>query len=156
VERFENRRNVMKFRRFSCGTSSRVEYELKTIQLRGWKIKEKRVAIVKARMNKRCGNGFSCLKIKCIAYATKITNVKKQDSEMAEMCSDMDKEESKTTPRFRADDTGKIERLDDICRAGSDSLDSCLGRPMRRNSVLEWLSESILEDIQSETLEIVS
>lgn len=37
-------------------------------------IKEERVAIVKTRMNKRCGNSFGCLNIECIAYAT--TNVK--------------------------------------------------------------------------------
>jgi hypothetical protein len=35
------------------------------------------------------------------------------------------------------------------------SLESCCGRPMIRNSVLEGLRERKLDDIQLETLDIV-
>ncbi len=65
---------MMNFRSFSNSTSSCVKYELKTIKLRGRKIEKERVAIVKTRMNKRCSNKFSSVKIKSVANTSKIAN----------------------------------------------------------------------------------
>ena len=45
---------------FRSGTSSRIENKLKTICLSGREIEQKRVAVVKFRMNKRGGYGTRC------------------------------------------------------------------------------------------------
>src|SRR5258706_15317381 len=62
---------MMNFWSFSNSTSSCVKYKLKTIKLRGRKIEKERVAIVKTRMNKRCSNKFSSVKIKSVANTSK-------------------------------------------------------------------------------------
>ena len=46
---------MMKLRRFGNSTSGRIEDKLQTIPLRGGKIGQKRIAIVKIRVSKRGG-----------------------------------------------------------------------------------------------------
>ena len=70
--------------------------------------------------------------------------------------SDIDRVESKMMPRLRAEETEETDMSADICKIGWVILDSCLGRPIRRNSVLDWLRARRLEDIQVEILDIVS
>jgi len=43
-----------------------------------------------------------------------------------------------------------------IRRAASETLESCRGRPISKNSVLNWLSERRLADIKAETVSIVA
>lgn len=59
-------------------------------------------------------------------------------------------------PRFLADLTGGIVVLSGRRRRWVESLDNWLGRPMRRNSVLEGLSDRKLEVIHPDIAEIVS
>jgi hypothetical protein len=46
-------------------------------------------------------------------------------------------EESKMTPRLRAASVGVIVTLEGMRRVGSEILESCFGRPMSKNSVLD-------------------
>ena len=61
----------------------------------------------------------------------------KQALEAAEMCLDMERVESKITPRLRAVSVRVTDKLEGIERQGLDSSESCRGRSMTRNSVLE-------------------
>ena len=54
--------------------SSRVENQLKTIELTARKIEKERVAIVYLGMNERCSDSFSCSGIESISDTTKVTN----------------------------------------------------------------------------------
>src|SRR5664279_3547387 len=75
-------------------------------------------------MNKRCCNCFSSSKIKSAKTNTpKITNMTETRFEMADMWSDIDRVESKMTPRLRAVEVGVIETFEGIARIGLDSLD---------------------------------
>jgi len=76
---------------------------------------------------------------------------RKQDLETKEMWSDIEKVESKMTPRLRAEEVGVMMALDGMRRLGSEILGSCTRRPMGRNSVLDWLSDKKLEDIYWDT-----
>ena len=67
----------------------------------------------------------------------------------------MDSVESKITPRLRAESAGVMVTFDGMSKVGSEILESWVGRPMRRNSVLDWLSERRLDDIHWETRSIV-
>jgi len=62
---------------------------------------------------------------------------RKHDLETEEICSEKVSDESKITPRLRAESVGVIETLEGIRRVGSDILEVCLGRPMSKNSVLD-------------------
>jgi hypothetical protein len=53
-------------------------------------------------------------------------------------------------PRFLADGEGRMVVAGVGDREGLEILASCLGRPMRRNSVLEGLRVRRFADIQSE------
>ena len=55
-------------------TSSRVENQLKTIELRARKIEKERVAVVYLGTNERCSESFSCSGIESISDTTKVTN----------------------------------------------------------------------------------
>ena len=46
-------------------------------------------------------------------------------------------DESKMTPRLRAASVGVIVTLEGMRREGSETLESCLGRPMSKNSVFD-------------------
>ena len=61
-------------RNFRNSTRSRVENQLKTIELRARKIEKERVAIVYLGMNERCSDSFSCRGIEGIYDTTKVTN----------------------------------------------------------------------------------
>jgi len=80
---------------------------------------------------------------------------RKQDLETEEIWSVIERVESKITPRLRADLAGIIVTFEGIRRKGSETLDTWAGRPIRRNSVLDWLSERRLADIHWETRSIV-
>ena len=56
VKRFKNRSDMMKFWSMSDSTGSRIENKLKTVSLRSWKIKQKRVAVVDFGVNERSSN----------------------------------------------------------------------------------------------------
>jgi hypothetical protein len=47
-------------------------------------------------------------------------------------------DESNMTPRLRAESDGVIETLEGMRKAASDTLESCLGRPISKNSVLDF------------------
>jgi hypothetical protein len=70
---------------------------------------------------------------------------------MEEMRSDRDRLESNRTPRFRADETGDKVTEGVIEREGFSTLESWLGRPVSKNSVLEGLSMRRFADIHEET-----
>jgi len=80
---------------------------------------------------------------------------RKQDLETEEIWSDMVSDESNMTPRLRAESDGLIVTLESMWRVASETLESCLGRPISKNSVLDWLSERRLVDIQVETESMV-
>jgi len=63
---------------------------------------------------------------------------RKQDLETGEIWSDIESVESKIMPRLRADWAGVIVTLEGIRSEGSEIWDSWAGRPIRRNSVLDW------------------
>ena len=79
----------------------------------------------------------------------------RQDLEIADMWSVKERLESNMTPRLWADLAGESVTLSESDNIGWSSLESCLGWPMRRNSVLSGLSERKLADIQSFIEEIV-
>ena len=66
---------MVKLGSFSDGTSSRIENKLQTICLSEREIEQKRVAVVKFRMNKRGGYGTRCDTIDGIADASEVSNV---------------------------------------------------------------------------------
>jgi len=57
----------------------------------------------------------------------------KHDFDTDEICSEKVSDESKITPRLRAEFVGVIVTLEGIQRIGSETL----GRPMSKNSVLD-------------------
>ena len=68
--------------------------------------------------------------------------MRKHDFEIAEMCWENVRLLSKMTSRLRADVTGESVMLLDKWMTGLLSLESCCGRPLIINSVLEGLRES--------------
>ena len=78
-----------------------------------WKIEEERVTVIKARMNKNCSDDSGSIEMKCIADATKITNMKESG---CGDCRDVVRQrvESKMTPRLRAAEAGGRETSGDI------------------------------------------
>src|SRR5664279_4211918 len=80
-------------------------------------------------MNKRCCNCFSSSKIKSATNTPKITNMTEtrfRDCRYVvrhRQWSDIDRVESKMTPRLRAVEVGVIEMFEGIARIGLDSLD---------------------------------
>ena len=75
MKRFKYGSDVMKLRSFSDGTSGRIENKLKTIYFSVWKIEQKRVTVVKFRMNKRGDYGTRCGAINGVSDAPEISNV---------------------------------------------------------------------------------
>jgi hypothetical protein len=67
---------------------------------------------------------------------------------MEEMRSDRDRLESNKTPIFRADETGDKVTEAVMERGGFSILESYLGRPISKNSVLEGLSMGRFADIR--------
>ena len=63
--------------------------------------------------------------------------------------------ESNRTPRFRADETGDKVTVGVMEREGFSILESCLGRPISKNSVFEGFSIRRFADIHKETSAIV-
>ena len=61
-------------RSFRNSTSSRVENQLKTIELTARKIEEERVAIVFLGMIERCSHSFNCRGIGSISDTTQVTS----------------------------------------------------------------------------------
>jgi hypothetical protein len=67
------------------------------------------------------------------------------------MRSDKDRLESNRTPRFRAEETGDKVTARVMEREGFSILESCLRRPISKNSVLEGMSMRRFADIHEET-----
>jgi hypothetical protein len=63
------------------------------------------------------------------------------------MCLSKERFEPKMIPRFLADSAGVIDELSGRIRFGIGSLESWVGRPMRRNSVFDGLRVRKLEAI---------
>ena len=61
---------------------------------------------------------------------------RKHDLDTDEICSEKVSGESKITPRSLAESVGATMTLKGMRRVGSEILESCLGRPMNKNSVL--------------------
>jgi len=55
--------------------SKRVLNYLKTIYFRFWKVVVQRVAVIKLRVNNRCGNGTGSFEVKIAADTAKFMNV---------------------------------------------------------------------------------
>jgi len=81
---------------------------------------------------------------------------RKQDLETEEIWSVIEKIEYKISPSLRADLAGVIAIFEGIRRKGSDTSDCWAGRPIWRNSVLDWLSDRRLADIHWETKSRIS
>jgi len=64
---------VTEFGSLNHSPGRRVLNNLKTICLRFWKVQ--RVAVIKHRVNNRCGNGTGSFEVKIRADTTKFTNV---------------------------------------------------------------------------------
>jgi hypothetical protein len=60
---------------------------------------------------------------------------RKQDLGIEELRSDMVNEESNMTPRLGAESDGVIKTMEGMKRAVSETLESCLVRPISNNSV---------------------
>jgi hypothetical protein len=67
------------------------------------------------------------------------------------MRSDSDRLESNRTPRFRAHETGDMVTDGIMEREEFSILESCFGRPISKNSVLEGLNMRRFADIPEET-----
>lgn len=68
-----------------------------------------------------------------------------------EICSEKSRCLSKMKPRLRAETDGRIGVPEVTESDGLDTLASCWGRPMRRNSVFAGFNVRRLADIQFET-----
>ena len=66
---------MTEFGRLNHSPGKRVLNNLKTICLRFWKAVVQRVAVIKLRVNNRCGNGTGSFEVKIRADTTKFTNV---------------------------------------------------------------------------------
>ena len=66
---------MTEFGSFDHSPGKRVMNNLKTIYLGFWKVLVQRVAVIKLRLNNRCGNGTGSLEVKIGADTKKFTNV---------------------------------------------------------------------------------
>jgi len=66
---------VTEFGRLNHSPGKRVLNNLKTIFLRFWKVVIQRVAVIKLRVDNRCGNGTGSFEVKVGVDTTKFTNV---------------------------------------------------------------------------------
>jgi len=62
---------------------------------------------------------------------------RKHDLDTDDICSEKVSDESKIMPRLRAEFVGAIVTLEGIQRVESETLESCRGRPISKNSVLD-------------------
>ena len=102
---------MVKLGSFSDGTSSRIEDKLKTICLSGRGIEQKRVAVVKFRMNKRAGGyGTRCGTIDGIADTSEVSNVvywyRHDQTQQKYDQKKLDCYQRSMTPRLQAESTG--------------------------------------------------
>ena len=67
--------DVTEFGSLNHSPGKRVLNNLKTICLRFWKVVVQRVAVMKFRVNNRCGNGTGSFEVKIVADIKKFTNV---------------------------------------------------------------------------------
>jgi len=67
------------------------------------------------------------------------------------LCSEKVSDESKITPRLCVEFVGVIVTLEGIRRVGSETLESCWGRPMSKNSVLDLLKERRTSKLRKDT-----
>ena len=74
---------------------------------------------------------------------------RKQDLDKDEICLENERWLSRIKPRFRTDAEAECWLSRESGRTGFEILVSCLGRPINKNSVLEWLRVSRLDDIQT-------
>ena len=72
VKRFENRSDMMTFWSSCDGTGSSIENKLETVNLSGWKIEQKRIAVVNFGVNERSSNSRSSSMINHVSYASEM------------------------------------------------------------------------------------
>ena len=75
MSKFENRGDVTEFGSLNHSPCKRVLNKLKTIGLRFWKVVVHTIAVIKLRVNNRCGNGTGSFEVNLGADTTKFTNV---------------------------------------------------------------------------------
>ena len=81
----ENRGDVIEYgMRINHSLSKRVLNNLKTTCLRFWKVVVQRVAVIKLRVNNRCGNGTGNFEVMIGADTMKFTNVLEKDDSRSE------------------------------------------------------------------------
>jgi len=73
--KFQNRGDVTEFGILNHILGKRVLNNLKTICLRFWKVVIQSVAVIKFRVNNRCGSGTGSFEVKIGADRAKFTNV---------------------------------------------------------------------------------
>jgi len=133
---------MTEFGSLNCSPDKWVLNNVKTICLRFWKVVVHRVALIKLRVNNRCGNGTGSFEVKIGADTTKFTNVIITRLERDDIWSEKVRWLSKMKPRFRAESVVLSEQL--------WFLANCCRRPMSRNSVLEEINVDRLAVIQED------
>ena len=81
------------------------------------KVVVERVAVVKFRMNQRCGDGAGSVEVQGCAFASEVTDMTVA-FERLDMCLSKERFESKMIPSFLADSTGVIDELSGSVRLG--------------------------------------
>jgi len=122
--------------------------ELETTELRVRKVKKERVAVFKLEVNESGYDGAKSGKVESVLILRRSRIDKKQDLETNWGDMIIESVESKITPRLRADWSVVIVTLESIKWEGSEILNSWAGRPIRRNSVLDWLRGDLQKSIE--------
>jgi len=87
----------------------------------------------------RCGNYRG--EIKNVSDSMKVTNEKKHNLQTDEMWSHIVSDESQNPCKLRAQMAGETVTIESMTKVGSEILETCLGRSMRRHAVLDRVRE---------------
>ena len=108
------------------------------------------VAVVETGMDKRGGDGGYCFVVQEVTNMMDVTYVVVTGTrELWDLLAEGERG-SKTKPRLRADEQGRIGWAGRRQSEGEWILDNCWGRPMSMNSVLDGLRVRRLAVIQEE------
>ena len=92
------------------GSGLHILYELETEELRCGKRVLECIAVGETRMDKRGGDGSCCFVVQGVTDTMEITYMEVTGTiESLEICWLKEREKSKTKPRLRADEQGRIE-----------------------------------------------
>jgi len=98
-------------------------------------------------MNERGSNSLTVIESMVFLLRRRSRIERKQDLDADEIWSYIVSDESKMTPRLRAESDEAMVTFEGMRREGLDTLDSCLGKPVSKNSVLDRFTERRLVDI---------